>query len=380
MSIALPSTLTGEPVETPAANYGAEQTAADAREPIFTMPPQLPLALPPPLPKQPAQNFIARHWRGEFSLPRAYWLNYLLLGIGVGLVFGVLAYVINRGAVEQPVRWLISHCLTWSVIILFTIWSAIGVWRAASAYRRAGKRFWGITAKVTILLGALHLAYSIVAVAIPQGLGICEILAGDTRLGTHQFKVLANGTVLEFSGGISFGTAKEFETMLKAMDNVHTVRLNSHGGRIMEAQKISDLIKARRLSTYVTQHCVSACTIVFLGGTKRYLHAGAKLGFHQPHFRGMTANEQRASIAREQERLEKFGLSHAFAERANTASPSGMWYPEQSELLRERVVTTIVTPKPSQPVASSAPAQSAPATRSVGTLPATPTSYQAAPQ
>ena len=79
--------------------------------------------------------------------------------------------------------------------------------------------------------------------------------------------------MLDFSGGISFGTAKEFETMLKAMDNVRTVRLNSNGGRIAEAQKISDLIKARGLSTYVTHQCASACTIVFLGGKQRYLHA-----------------------------------------------------------------------------------------------------------
>ena len=168
--------------------------------------------------------------------------------------------------------------------------------------------------------------------------------------------------------------------MLKAMDNVRTVRINSNGGRIAEAQKISDMIRARGLSTYVTHQCVSACTIIFLGGTQRHLHVTAKLGFHQPYFRGMTANEQRASIAREQERLEKFGLSHAFAERANTASPSGMWYPEQSELLREKVVTTIVTPKQPQPVASSAPVQVTPVTRGVSALPATRTSYQDAPQ
>ena len=55
----------------------------------------------------------------------------------------------------------------------------------------------------------------------------------------------------------------------------------------------------------------------------------------------MTANEQRISIAREQARLQKFGLSNAFAERANAAAPSDMWFPEQSELLRERVVTSI---------------------------------------
>ena len=368
MSIALPSTLTGQPVETFAANHAAARVAANAPPPLTFI---VPAPLPPALPKRLAQNFIARHWRGELSLPRAYWINYLVLGTCAALSFGVLGAVINLGGVEQPVRWLISLSLTWSAIVLFTIWGGVGVWRAATAYRRAGKRFWGGVAKVTIALGAIHLGYSVVAVAIPQGLGICEILAGDTRLASHQFKVLNNGTMLDFSGGISFGTAKEFETMLKAMDNVRTVRLNSNGGRIAEAQKISDLIRARRLSTHVSQHCASACTVVFLGGKQRSLSAGAKLGFHQPYFRGMTGSEQRVLIAREQARLEKFGLSHAFAERANTAAPSGMWYPEQDELLRERVITSIYTPQPPKPVASAAPAKPAPATRSVSAIIAT---------
>jgi hypothetical protein len=355
MTNALHTPLTGEPVEISVSNHGAEQAVADALGLTLTMP----VPRPPPLPKQPAQNVIARHWRGELSLARSYWINHLVLGIGVGVALVALGSAINHRAVEQPIRWLISLTLTWSVTILFSIWAAIGVWRAATAYRRAGKRFWGAAAKTTMVLGVLHLVYSLLFVVIPQASDFCEILTGDARLGPHQFKVLNNGTMLDFSGGISFGTAKEFETVLKAMDNVRTVRLNSNGGRIAEAQKISDLIGARGLSTFVTQQCVSACTIVFLGGKQRYLLSTAKLGFHQPYFRGMTVMDQRIAIAREKERLQHFGLSRAFAERANAASPSGMWLPEQGELLRENVVTMIVTSQPPKPVASTAPAQSA---------------------
>ncbi|SDN18785.1 ATP-dependent Clp protease proteolytic subunit [Afipia sp. GAS231] len=351
MTHALHLSLTGRPVETSPSNYGGELAVAEALGLTF----KEPAPLPPPLPRQPAQNFIARHWRGEFSLPRSYWINHLLLGAGVGATFGVLASLINKNAAEQPLLWLASLALTWSVITLFSTWAGIGVWRAASAYRRAGKRFWGGAAKTTIALGMLNLVYSILFVAIPQASGICEILAGDKRLAAHQFKVLNNGTVLDFSGGISFGTAKEFETMLKAMDNVRTVRLNSNGGRIAEAQKISDLIRARGLSTYVTQQCASACTIVFLGGKQRYLLSTARLGFHQPYFRGMTVNDQRVAIAREAARLQHFGLSNAFAQRANAASPSGMWFPEKSELLREHVVTMIVMPQPAKQAPVTAP-------------------------
>lgn len=340
---------------------GAERAVAEALGLVFTRP----APLPPPLPKQPAQNFVARHWRGELSLARSYWVNHVLLGGAAGAAVAMLAYLINQRAVEQPVRWLISLGLTWSVIIGFSIWAAVGIWRAATAYRRAGGRWWGTAAKLTVLLGTVQLAWGILTVAIPQADAICEILSGDTRLGTHQFKVMANGTMLDFSGSIGFGTARELEMMLKAMDGVTTVRLNSSGGRVAEAQKMSDLIRARGLSTYVTRECQSACTIVFLGGKQRFLYTTAKLGFHQPWARGMTESDRRAAIANEQVRLQVlFGLSRGFAERANTASPSGMWYPDQAELLRERVVTSIVTPKPvvaaqSAPVVRTAPAPQA---------------------
>lgn len=368
MTYALQLPPAGEPAEAAAGNHGAEAAVARALGLSFPFP----IALPPPLPKQPAQNFIARHWRGELALPRSYWINHLALGAGTGIAAGALASVIEHGGDAQPVRWLISLGLAWGVIILFSLWSATGVWRAATAYRRAGKRFWGVAAKATVALGAIHLVYSVLCVAIPQAAGIYEIVTGDKRIGQHQFKVMGDGTMLDFSGGISFGTAKEFETMLNAMEHVTTVRLNSNGGRIAEAQKISDLIRARGLSTYVTQSCVSACTIIYLGGKQRYLFTTAKLGFHQPYFRGMTEIDQRMAIAREQARLQQFGLSPAFAARANAASHTGMWFPDQEELLRERVVTKIVMPPPPKPVIAN-PTQPAPA---VPFLQGTPAAYR----
>jgi hypothetical protein len=63
----------------------------------------------------------------------------------------------------------------------------------------------------------------------------------------------------------------------------------------------------------------------------------------------MTAADRRAAIAAEQERLQRFGLSSAFAARATSASPSGMWYPDQDELVSERIVTHVISPKPASP-------------------------------
>jgi hypothetical protein len=109
---------------------------------------------------------------------------------------------------------------------------------------------------------------------------------------------------------------------------------------------MSDLISSRNLATFVARDCLSACTIVFLGGKERFMLPTARLGFHQPAFRGMTASDRHAAIATERQRLQqRFGLSAAFAARANSAPPGGMWYPDKDELMRERVVTRLVSPK-----------------------------------
>jgi hypothetical protein len=315
-----------------------------------------PPPLPPPLPKRQSQNYFARHWRGELSLPASYWLNGILGGVAIGALIAGLGIAIARRDDAKPLLWLVALGAIWLCVLVFTTWQAVGVWRSATRYKRSGKSFWGGAAKTMIVVSVIQTAASFVTVGAPQLAGIFEIVTGDSEVGPHQFHILANGQMLEFSGGITFGVASEMEGFLDAMSGVKTVRLNSVGGRIREAQRMADIIKARALSTFVVRDCLSACTIVFLGGKERYLLSTARLGFHQPAFRGMTTSERRGTIAEEIRRLQRFGLSKAFAERANSATPSGMWYPDKDELLREHVVTKVIAPSaPGKPVAGGPP-------------------------
>jgi hypothetical protein len=305
-------------------------------------------AAPPPLPPQAlrSRNYLVRHWRGELSLPVSYWLNGTVSGLVVGFVIGGMAYLINWQGDAEPVVWLSTLVASWMLAALLTIWQAVGTWRAAIRYRQSGKDFWGGVAQMLTVAGVLLFPYNFAVVGAPQLAGIYEIVSGDARVGPHEFHVLANGQTLEFSGGITFGVTQELERFLNAMAGVRTVRLNSNGGRILEAQRMSDLISSRNLATFVVRDCLSACTIVFLGGKERFMLPTARLGFHQPAFRGMTASDRRAAIVAEQQRLQKrFGLSAAFAARANSAPPSGMWFPDKDELIRERVVTRLVSLK-----------------------------------
>jgi hypothetical protein len=339
------------------------------------------LAQLPALPAPQTGNYFARHWRGELSLPMSYWVNGVVLGIISSMATGALSIAVIVYGVEQPTLWLIALEASWLIVSLFVIWQVVGVWRAATRYKQGGHSFWGGAAKAVAALAVLHLAYNWVFVAAPQVAGTYEIVTGDAAVGPHQFRVLADGRMLEFSGGITYGVAREFENLLDARGNVTTVQLNSIGGRIREAQRMSEIVKARGLATYVVQDCMSACTIVFLGGGERLLLDTARLGFHQPTFRGMTVGDRRAAIAEEEVRLQGFGLSRNFAERANTAPPDGMWFPEKDELLREKVVTRIIAAQPPMPTAPSPPvAHAAPAAPPAASVfPPPDASIQAAP-
>lgn len=324
----------------------SEQAVADALGVEFTpLPP-----VPPPVARP--RNYFVRHWYGELSLALSYWANGLAGALALACLLAVLNVAVNQYADAQPIVWMISLIATWLVVVLFAVWLNVGVWRSATYYQANSRKFWGGAAKVATVLGVLRLAYSCLFVAAPQIAGMVEMVSGDARVGPHQFRVLANGEMLEFSGGITFGTAHEFESFLNAMPNVRLVRLKSIGGRIREAQKMSDMIRARKLATFVKDDCLSACTIVFLGGEERGMLATARLGFHQPAFAGMTAADRIAAIARERARLQSFGLSRDFAERANTAPPNSMWYPDREELVREKIVTRVMEVPAQKPVAA----------------------------
>jgi hypothetical protein len=366
-----------------------ETDRSEIADPEFGAGASLPLtshALPPPLPPSGAQNYFARHWRGELSLPLSYWVNGTLCGVLSGLFIAGLGALIYREGEARPLVWLISLTTVWFLIVVLAIWQLVGIWRSATHYQQNGRRFWGGVAKALMVLGGLQVVFSFFTVATPQIAGIFEIVTGDSHVGPHQFRILAGGEMLEFSGGITFGVAREMEGFLNAMTNVKTVRLNSLGGRLLEAQKMSDLIKARRLSTLVERDCLSACTIVFLGGTDRAVLSNARLGFHQPAFRGMTTSDRRIAIANEERRLQGFGLSRAFAERANRAEPSSMWFPDKNELIQEHVATRIVPVNPGPPKAAlpsvppSLPPSAAPAGGAVANAVATvPSAFPAIP-
>jgi ATP-dependent protease ClpP protease subunit len=289
------------------------------------------------------RNYFVRHWRSELSLPVSYWVNGFLGNVAAIAAIAIINANANLKDDFAPLVALSSGILIWGTLVGTLLWQVVGTWRSADRYKVAHpQRYWGGIAQFVLVIAVLRTVGQFAASGIPQLAELYQIYAGDDRMGQHAFRVLRDGRELEFAGGITFGSAKEFARFLDAMGALEIVHLNSVGGRILEAQRIGALIKKRNLSTYVSRQCLSACTIMFLSGRERYMSSGARLGFHQPDFAGVTTEERRAMIAGEQVRLRGLGVSEEFARKANQAKPDDMWFPTSAELIAEGVVTRIV--------------------------------------
>jgi hypothetical protein len=116
---------------------------------------------PPPTPTEehsPAKSgsYFARHWRGELSLPKSYWINgVLLFGFGCNLVLLVAVMVTAMMCLraENPGLAVLAIVVELALNIAAYIWALVGTWRSATKYQ--GPRFWSILARVAISLGVV---------------------------------------------------------------------------------------------------------------------------------------------------------------------------------------------------------------------------------
>ncbi|MDY0242427.1 MAG: hypothetical protein RBR34_09640 [Rhodospirillaceae bacterium] len=297
-----------------------------------------PAPLPMPRKSRFHDSWIARHWRGDLSLGISFWVN----GALVGLVLSFLAYLITplaeKGDPSVALAYLAAFYL---VFIIVQLWRIIGIWRSAQKHvSRGGQPGWAIAAKIIVIINLLQIFGTTQSTIIPVLRESYDIVRGDPGIGKHTIRQL-NSTEIEFSGGIPFGAAKDLRGFLDANPGVRVIHLSSHGGRNKEAEVMRDLIRERKLTTVVTADCLSACTIVFLGGAQRYIHPQlGRLGFHRPSTPG--AAEWADAIAETTiSDAMKAGVSYEFIKKAYTTPNDSMWFPTTDEILASHYATGV---------------------------------------
>lgn len=101
---------------------------------------------------------LGAHWRGEYSLPRAFWLNAMgALIMTQTLIQSVplmLAYILQKEV------WQVDDSHAAAVLKLLVpayalVWAAVGVWRSAENYGRDihNLALWPMLARFVVLCG-----------------------------------------------------------------------------------------------------------------------------------------------------------------------------------------------------------------------------------
>lgn len=96
--------------------------------------------------------------------------------------------------------------------------------------------------------------------------------------------------------------------------------LKSNGGDLVTAIRIGEMVRARGFPTFVTDTCASACTLIWLAGSQRYMSSHAGIGFHQASRRdtGEVSGTGNALVG---SYLTRLGLSYNAVLYATSAPP-----------------------------------------------------------
>jgi len=297
------------------------------------------------IPNNKKSGYFAKHWYGKQSLAKSYWINYWLLSIIITIGVTVLAVY---GENKDPV-WFARLTLLVIVVIYIVIypWQIVGLWRSANnSTIKTGKTFWPRVVKFIIIIGLLgNVASELQEKELYKDLYFQAFNLAENR----NYDVDIDNNIIVLNGDLDYGISDKVEKLLKKNDSIKFIILNSDGGLLYEAHKLSKLIMLNSLNTYTNKGCYSACTIAFISGNKRFIHKDSNLGFHQysavrPSFRPDKATIY--DLISEQKDDEKFfqkrGIDKAFTDHMYKYEADDMWYPNLDDLKYYGVIDGVI--------------------------------------
>ncbi len=282
--------------------------------------------------------FFRKHYNGDYSLGRSYWLNTFLISL-FAPIFGLM--LLPWLGENFPARYGSSGFLfITSFGILAWFWAVAGTWASANKHvMRGGASGWAAAAKFMIVMGVFK-TFGDVGNLMPALREHTRVALGAQLGPNTTLEVRADGRSILLSGGINDGTAEQLEKALQMTPAVTTIVLSSTGGWIREGQMLADVIRKRQLKTYVEGYCASACTIALLAGNERAAAPGAKIGFHASRSVGSLADtatpEETAQLLAV---YRSAGIPEAFVLQVAATPHAQMWHPTHEEMLSAGVLT-----------------------------------------
>jgi hypothetical protein len=289
-------------------------------------------------------RYVTDHWRGQQGFAWSFWVNLVLLRV---LIFALQEWFSPEEGNDFSDKSL--QILTLVVIFhgLVFVWQVVGVFRASSAHIRARGSMapvWGIQlAIIAAVLWVISYSFGAWQMTLP----VPDLLSTQAKLEAERAAKFSiepsiDGQSLELTGSLELGITDHLRDQLRAYPGVDQIILASTGGNIYEARGLANIIRQNGLNTLVIAECSSACTTVFIGGARRQLTPGSKLGFHKyrvdADYAVLNADPLREQ-ARDRAAFLQSGVAVWFLDKMFDSDASEMWYPELSELIDANVVT-----------------------------------------
>ena len=87
---------------------------------------------------------INQFWLGNITLWKSYWLVGVVVSFFAGFILGVVGELLKAPFV------IVLGLIAWQVFV------TVGIWRSSEKYK--GAVFWGIAAKIMVVVGCIYVA------------------------------------------------------------------------------------------------------------------------------------------------------------------------------------------------------------------------------
>jgi len=286
-----------------------------------------------------SSNYFLKHFYGKLPLWQSFWINTVVVSLIAAYLVIILSAQI-KFTLHPSLAFV--FVVMWTILILLGPWQFIGLWRSAQNHMKTSKKsFTAITVFLLVILGSINYLNTTFTVLVPQIKEFTKIGLGKDDIPKYTISILRNGEELEIYGGIKFGLTKEVKKYFQKYPNIKVIHLNSTGGRIAEAQKLSKYLEKKKLITYTSTGCYSACVDIYMAGAIRLINKNAYLGFHQPSFPGMNDKEIQYVIDSNRAYYLSRGVSKSFLDKAYAIKSSDIWKPSHYELKEAGLITQV---------------------------------------
>jgi len=222
----------------------------------------------------PSRGVAGRYWRGELGLSRLLWKPVAAAAVVMAACLGLAV----ASGLFPPKPAFFLGIAAWTAALAAAAWLCLGLFRSGMTHGRRGGQALGY--------GVAALAGVAVIVVAAKGPGLVRASLGpafarvqESLPSTVIIQPIQSGTELVLDGYFDNGSAKALREAAAQYPAVTRIRLGGVGGELRESRWIRDFIAERAWDTYTSTECWSGCAIAYLGGVRRTIGPGARLGF-----------------------------------------------------------------------------------------------------